>query len=242
MGLGAADIDLTISNAPTRPSKGGSPRLLNSAVALVVWTGALVALLSGFAAYDTRPGAVGRLPVSQGAPSVAPSGAGPFTLVMALHPKCPCSAASMTRLERLLEQFPRAFNTRVLIYQPEPALPGWSDTPMVARARRLPNATVEVDAGGREAAELGALTSGMTLVFDGAGVCRFAGGLTDMRGMSDTSEGAALIGAIVQGQAGSFTTPVLGCALKSAAGAASARLDPETGPRARGTCCGEVAR
>jgi hypothetical protein len=136
------------------------------------------------------------------------------TLVLFAHPRCPCTRATMSELERLQGDFSDQFDTRIVFYEPMDAGEAWRHTDLWERAARLPGAEVTVDPGGRMAASAGARVSGCVAVFDRAGTLEFWGGLTAARGHEGDSTGLIAIRDILRGrQPAQRTAHVYGCAL-----------------------------
>jgi hypothetical protein len=159
------------------------------------------------------------------------------TLVMCLHPKCPCSQATLSELERLLAR-PAVAAMRPVVLAvmtlPTDADGTWTNTLLIDRCRRLPEVRVELDRGGRIAAAFGAATSGEVLLFDAAGGLQFAGGVTVSRGHEGTSAGSDALAALLAGTpTATVSTPVFGCRLVAPATGEQCQpdSDPSTIPR-----------
>jgi hypothetical protein len=139
------------------------------------------------------------------------------TLVVCLHPKCPCSQATLSQLERLLSR-PGVVATNptvlVVMTMPADADDSWTSTSVVVRSRRLPESRVEFDRDGQIAAAFGAASSGEVLLFDSTGERLFAGGATASRGHEGTSTGGDALAALLEGApSATASTPVFGCRL-----------------------------
>jgi hypothetical protein len=140
------------------------------------------------------------------------------SLVLFLHPKCPCSRASLKELERLLTATANANapvpNLIVVATVPPSAPQSWWDTSTVAQSRALARAHIFIDRGGREAARFGATTSGMLMYFDKSGTRRYAGGITIARGHEGQSAGADALAALFRGETAEMNAlPAFGCRL-----------------------------
>lgn len=147
------------------------------------------------------------------ATTAAPSGDGRHTLVVVAHPKCPCTRATMSELDRLMATVHRDMNVRVLLYMPEDASESWTHGPIRSAALRLPNADVELDRSGRIAREFNAATSGHVVLIAPSGKVCFSGGLTSARGHEGASLGRRAIVAWIRTGLGETEAPVFGCAL-----------------------------
>ncbi len=163
-------------------------------------------------------------PSTAGAPAAAwPEGgalspyAGGHTLVVALHPECPCSMATLDQLDHILAQTEGKLGARLLIahYDELPTSPEKSE--LWARASRLPRSILFTDRGGEERRRFDARTSGETRLYDPQGRLVFHGGITLGRGHRGDNPGQSTVLALVRGTPEAApvlsTTPVFGCAL-----------------------------
>lgn len=135
-------------------------------------------------------------------------------LVMAVHPRCPCSEASLAEMGDLLARSHGECDGLLLQYHPEQDAADW---PADALPARLGGVAVKVvlDRGGQLAAMLGAATSGHVLFADAGGALRFTGGLTLGRGHRGRSPAQDAILEILHGGNAALTSaPVYGCALE----------------------------
>jgi hypothetical protein len=138
------------------------------------------------------------------------------TVVMFAHPRCPCTRASVAELRALLgTNHGAAVKTYVLVFKPHDFADGWEKTDVWRNAASIPGVTVLSDVDGREAARLGARTSGQTLVYNAGGQLVFSGGITALRGEVGDNRGTQSVAAIVEGHAPvTAATPVFGCAIQ----------------------------
>jgi hypothetical protein len=143
------------------------------------------------------------------------------TLVLFLHPKCPCSRATLHELNDLLKKIAASGSPlpAVLVVATVPKNAGeeWLRTDTVAQSENFPRGTVFIDHSGVEAARFGAMTSGTMMLFDASGARRFAGGITISRGHEGQSAGGDLLAGLLRGESGANTKsrdlPVFGCRL-----------------------------
>jgi hypothetical protein len=183
-------------------------------LALGVW---LAAVGSGFTIllkYSSTPGAMDASPrVGWPAHSRLERHGRP-TLVMFAHPRCPCSRASVAELARLMAALPDHPEAYVLFVHPHGVSGDWDQTDLWRSAAAVPGVTVLSDDDGIEAARFHALTSGITLVYDGEGRLLFRGGVTSSRGHEGNSFGRErIISLLTTGKADRTDSPVFGCAL-----------------------------
>ncbi|HKD37923.1 MAG TPA: hypothetical protein VKB78_14020 [Pirellulales bacterium] len=136
------------------------------------------------------------------------------TLVMFIHPHCPCSRASLAELGVVAANSQGQADLHVLIIKPHDFDDGWEKTDLLASAKSIPSVTVHIDNDGAEAARFGAATSGETMLFDCDGRRLFRGGITVSRGHEGDNPGVAALAALLHaGRASVDATPVYGCSL-----------------------------
>lgn len=136
------------------------------------------------------------------------------TLVMMLHPQCPCSRASVAELSRLLARSKTLPKTIILCVIPPDAPEAFADTGMIKQAIALPGTTLFMDRAGVEAERFGGNTSGYVLLFDTNGQLMFSGGITSARGHEGDNAGSDAIASLLGGtQPINRISPVFGCAL-----------------------------
>jgi hypothetical protein len=136
------------------------------------------------------------------------------TLVMAAHPQCPCTRASLEELNALMARVSGRIEAHVLFYKPADAPTSWERTDLWRLAAAIPDVHPIQDTDGVEAARFGALASGHVIVYDADGALLFSGGITGSRGHAGDNAGRTAITALVQGHTSARSrTPVFGCAL-----------------------------
>jgi hypothetical protein len=141
-----------------------------------------------------------------------------FTLVLAAHPRCPCTRASMEGLAQVVAGADTRLTTYVLMMTPGDSEQGWEKTDVWDGAQRIPGVKVVSDRDGAEAQLFGARTSGQTLLYDPHGTLVFRGGLTPARGHPGATLGQKSILALIHGGVADATvTEVFGCALADTA-------------------------
>jgi hypothetical protein len=186
----------------------------------ILW---LSILTVGFALvidYHTRPGVAAAAPrhwPTASALTLSQQGA---TLVMFIHPQCPCSNASLLELEALLKQTATPSRSFIVLVN---SLADHSPTETWATAHGMTGVTVVSDTSGRETELFGSQTSGDLFVFDRDGRLTFQGGITAGRGhvgqgvSSQTAKEAILHGRALERR------PVFGCPLVDSAGGVAIR-------------------
>jgi len=140
---------------------------------------------------------------------------GQTTVVLAAHPQCPCTQASLDELADLVMKSPVPIRGYVLFLRPSGLDSSWVHTVLWEQARKIPGFLPIEDLDGREADIFRATTSGHVLCFDGLGSLRFSGGITSARGTRGESAGkASLLSLLAQGTTSVSRTPVFGCPLE----------------------------
>jgi hypothetical protein len=140
----------------------------------------------------------------------------PFTLMLFLHPQCPCSTASISELQRLMAHTESNLDVHIIFWQPLENKDLWHDTALIKTARAIPEVEVSDDAGGVLAERFGVKTSGTTLVYSRDGSLLFRGGITLLRGHEGDNKGISTIYDIVNNRTASKdvqSSPVFGCSL-----------------------------
>jgi hypothetical protein len=177
-----------------------------------LWILALFGGIHGLLNYESTPGSVTASPGTWPAQAAISRTPGHFTLVMAAHPRCPCTRASIEELSRILERNPNPVEVQVLFFTPLGA--GWTQTDLWRQAVAIPGVKASWDEDGVEAARFGARTSGHVLLFNPDGKLLFSGGITGSRGHIGPSKGNVSLAAwLTPGEIGDREAPVFGCAL-----------------------------
>jgi hypothetical protein len=194
-----------------------------ASVAAALW---LASLATGFGVllrYKSTPGGgQGRPPAQWPAQSAIVRNPNGTTLLMFVHPRCPCTHASISELARLLARGPARLQTHVVISEPAGVPAGWTDTELVRRAHAIPGVDVLRDEAGREAARFHAVVSGLAVLYDASGRRLYSGGITASRGHEGDSFGQERLRAVLSGRhADRDESPVFGCALGGPASAAN---------------------
>jgi hypothetical protein len=181
----------------------------------LLWVAAVVAGLGALQAYKSRPGRVGHTPPVFIDRTSGPNSAARPRLLMFLHPKCPCSKASLNELAEIVARAPDKAAVELVFVRPAGAAPDWSKTPLREQAAAIPNVRL-VEDDGTLAQRLGAETSGYVVLYDSDGKLLFSGGITRSRGHEGESTGREAICALLNGNADAAATaktPVYGCPL-----------------------------
>jgi hypothetical protein len=136
------------------------------------------------------------------------------TLILFLHPRCPCSRATLRELQLLAADCGGRFALRIVFVRPPGVSDGWEWTDLYRSAEQIPSAVVSSDTEGTEAAQFSATTSGEALLYAADGSLLFHGGLTPSRGHEGDSAGRCALTSLIWGRAANCTqTAVFGCSL-----------------------------
>jgi len=163
--------------------------------------------------YSTRPGEIGAAPeqiapASDGSPARS-------RLLMFVHPRCPCSTASVAELARIMARSTDRVDATVYLFRPASEADAWTQGANREVATSIPGVRVMVDPDGKIAESFGSNTSGDVLVYDAGGRLRFHGGITAARGHEGDSLGkSAALAAILGDPVPTVDTPVFGCVLR----------------------------
>ena len=185
---------------------------------VLVW---LIAISTGIAyltAYSYAPGQAGEPAcLSDGLSSeileACPS-CEAFHLVMAVHPRCACTRASLGELEKLLAKCGSKLRATILVFHPNPAVTSWSETGTVKFARSLPNARILSDSDGTWAKELGLKTSGAVILYSANKSPLFQGGITPSRNHHGDNIGSdAILSLVLRKTSIRERSPVYGCVI-----------------------------
>jgi len=191
-------------------------------VVSALWLVLVAAGMAALAGYSAAPGAAATAPAAWPAQSRLAREPGAPTLVMLLHPLCPCSQASVAELERLMAKLQGRLRAHVLFVVPRGGDESWEGGRLRSRAAAIPGAQVLDDPDGAETRLFGGFTSGQTLLYDARDQLRFAGGITDARGHEGGNFGVdAVLDAVLADRRELATTPVFGCALTGPEAAAA---------------------
>ena len=179
----------------------------------IAWVACIAAAFAYLNRYSSIPGAA--FDAKQSACEFLASMRQPGrpVILVAVHPRCPCTDATLAELGDLLARSAGRCDAIMLEFQPlNPA----SDWPKSATSRTLGGVPVRVvaDPAGQLAEKIGAHTSGHLVLVDKAGEIRFRGGITLSRGHRGRSPAQDAMLATIMGREPALTkASVFGCAL-----------------------------
>jgi len=191
---------------------GAFPKKRAWLLVLLLWLGLIAAGYGWLLRYGFAPGQMATAPEIV-PPSLAASNyVGHAQMFLALHPRCPCSRATVKELAKILSRIPGTINTTVLVYKPAGEEESWLQSSLLDECV---NCRVLSDPDGRLAASLGSLTSGSVVVYDAKGNLRYQGGITASRGHEGDNAGERAVLEILSGSCESYKSmPVFGCPIQ----------------------------
>ena len=197
-------------------------RLPLLAVVVGVWAAIVTMGTSVFWAYGLTPGAPARAAVTSPAADrdALVAADGRASLVVFVHPQCPCSRATLAAVAELIAARPAGAVLATAVFadvpdgdEPVEASRLWRQASAISGLR-----LVRDDAAGSLAERFDAHTSGQAFAYDAGGRLAFRGGLTPSRGQFGDSAGRAAAASVFDGRVLIPTTmptaPVYGCALR----------------------------
>ena len=204
------------SRPPDPTARPAHPRTWGVWAAL--WVLAVCSGLLGLADYQTAPASDGRPPERWPAdvtPALAP---GRPTMLLFVHPHCPCTRATLTELCEILARDGDGVALRVVVARPPGVSAGWHLGPLVEGLAAVPGADLVLDDDCRLARRFDVLTSGTALLYDEQGRLRFSGGLTAGRGHEGDNGGHDAVARLLSGRdlgpdTSALCAPAFGCGL-----------------------------
>ncbi len=178
----------------------------------VVWLFLILACLGSLFLYQGQAGKGAEAPPRW--PGLLSPGEN-FTLILFVHPGCPCTRASLRDLERFTAGEWEGLRTYAVFTTPAGVEPGFHKTDLWRLANRIPRVTALLDQGGQLSQEFGCFTSGQVLLYDREGELKFAGGITASRGHEGPSIGLEAITMHLQNRVGVNHVEVYGCPISS---------------------------
>jgi hypothetical protein len=209
-GLTTADV---IGDYPSEtPMKRYSNAVMASS--LFAWLFVVIVGLSGMLTYENTAGRSELPSTAWPAKSEIVHSAATPTLVMMVHPHCPCSRSSVMELATLMAEAQGRVNAHVVFVKPRDLPAEWEKTDLWNTAATIPGVSVTVDDDGVEAQLFDSHTSGQVMLYDTEGRLIFSGGITAARGHYGDSDGRRAIASLLtKGKSEIRKTPVFGCSL-----------------------------
>lgn len=194
------------------------PKKVLSIAGLALWLLAVGCGMLWLAEYSFTPGRAGQAaPAWPGGPTPE-NGKDRFTLVVALHPECPCSRATLRQLDTVLLHTDGRMQVLAVFADQLPEAPAEASD-LYAQARALPEVRLVSDRDGSWMRRFDFHTSGEIRLYRPDGTLAFQGGITAGRGHEGGNPGSDAVIAAVRATTpvgGLVSTPVFGCALDDA--------------------------
>jgi hypothetical protein len=164
--------------------------------------------------YHARPGGAATPSVRWPSGSRVMHDPGCPNLFVFLHPRCPCSRASLHELAHIVAACQGRLAVHAIVLAPSPLSSPWKGEGIESDLAAIPGIGVRYDPAGDEARRFGVATSGHVLLYDSSGNLVFSGGITASRGHEGESYGRSAVVARVFGEPnGRTSSPVFGCPL-----------------------------
>jgi hypothetical protein len=182
---------------------------------LTLWFAAAAWGMKWMSDYSLTPGEAG-FPAAAWPTGEIRRGEGLHTLVVGLHPECPCSRATLAELDRVLLEAGEALEVIVIFDDTNPLAPARNSV-LYRQATQLPRTRVTCVTSVTELERFDFRTSGETRLYRPDGTLVFRGGITASRGHEGENAGTAAVVTHARAElCGTSATPVFGCALSSA--------------------------
>ena len=134
------------------------------------------------------------------------------TVVLFLHPKCPCSVSTLREMERALSGNSDQVEVQIGLFCPPNEPDEWTKTSLSKFAEHLKPGSTFIDRSAVEARRFGVLTSGHVLVFSASGKILFSGGVTAAKGHDGENRGGLALRSLCRGDdLPLIEQPVFGC-------------------------------
>jgi hypothetical protein len=183
-------------------------------LACVVWLSAVGYGLGLVWGFENSPGRNGTTPTKWPENSEIQRQSGLPTLVLFIHPHCPCSRATIGELAILMAHSQGLLNAKAVFVKPADLGEAWEKTDLWSSAKDIPGVSVTIDDRGVEARRFGSKTSGQVLLYSAEGQLLFSDGITGSRGHSGDNDGrTAITSLLATGKTTKTATPVFGCPL-----------------------------
>jgi hypothetical protein len=179
--------------------------------AVTLWLGAIVSAMALLVSHSRVPGGAGAGLEYWPDDAEIPHSPGIASLVVFLHPECPCSQATIAELARVLSKSRRPIQVTACLASWKSEL---NESSLWQATQRIPGVTTVADEEGRIAKWFGASTSGTAMLFDERGKLLFLGGITGARGHEGDNAGKGALIQLLNGQSrGIERAHVYGCSI-----------------------------
>ena len=160
---------------------------ISIAIACLLWVVSIGLGLYFLMNYETTPGKPATPPMKFPKDTKLKLSSDKDTLVMFVHPQCPCTKASLDQLAQISHK--DNLQIKLVFFQPSVKPDGWSEKWQLDDWINRPNVEITKDIDGVQASIFDAKTSGQTYLFDSKGRLFFNGGITAARGVAGDNIG-----------------------------------------------------
>ena len=108
--------------------------------------------------YETTPGVAAHSPTTWPPATAISRQPGVNTLILAVHPHCPCTRATLGELASIMAHTDRRLQACVLFLTPANCDPDWEKTDLWRTARAIPNTTVVSDFNGLQSSRFNSVS------------------------------------------------------------------------------------
>ena len=164
--------------------------------------------------HSETPGAKGITPVTWPRDSRLVHSKTGVTLLVFLHPHCPCGRATVNQLEQLIYG-QQGMRTNIVLLKPTKVAPGWERGLIHEMCLSLKDVHILIDDAGREARRFDIATSGHVCLYDENQQLLYSGGITRARAHEGGNAGIDALRSILTGGRQMTGIPVFGCPLFS---------------------------
>jgi hypothetical protein len=130
-----------------------------------LWAVLVIFGTAAVARHDMQPGPQIAGAAEWPATSGVQRSASNLTLIMAVHPQCACSRASLNELAEIMSRAEGRLSATILFVAPIGATDAFVHGALWNQARQVPGVKVAIDPCGLKAAAFGAATSGQILLY-----------------------------------------------------------------------------
>jgi hypothetical protein len=184
--------------------------------ALILWALLIGVGMSVMDRYENTPGPTLHPPDRWPEGSTLRLATDRLTVVVFVHPRCPCTGATLAELSKLLARENNSIRATMVAIIPPGETRQWAYSKLLSDAALVPGLSVQTDLGGNEARRFGALTSGYTVAYMPDGTLQFSGGITEARGQAGDNYGIDALRDLAELRTTQHTTSaVFGCGLFS---------------------------
>jgi len=181
---------------------------------VLLWIGVALVGFKTLNDYGLTPGKPATIPSQWPADSSLKPQHDRATLVMFVHPQCPCSRASIGELASLMAHTRSKLDAYVLFMAPKGFSDHWVKSDLWQSAAAIPGVKNIADPDGLEAKRFHVTTSGNIALYNPAGKLLFQGGITASRGHFGDSIGRdSALAALAGNPPKSCSSAVFGCPL-----------------------------